>query len=85
MYSKYNRNDLESKKQSLEEMKKQMGINKEYRENNHQNELIDLVNSFRASDDLAVKEEIAEKIVALRGELPLDIQMELNSLKAPKR
>ena len=81
----FKRKELESEKESLQNLKEQMGINKQYRENEYENQLANLTNMFRMSDDLSVKEDIANQIIALRGELPLDIKMELESLRAPKR
>ena len=62
-----------------------MGISREYKENNYENQLANLTNMFRMSNDLSVKEDIANQIVALRGELPLDIRMELDSFKSSMR
>ena len=81
----FKRKELESEKESLQNLKEQMGINKQYRENEYENQLANLTNMFRMSDDLSVKEDIANQIIALRGELPLDIKMELDSLKSSMR
>ncbi len=81
----FKRKELESEKESLQSLKEQMGINKQYRENEYENQLANLTNMFRMSDDLNVKEDIANQIIALRGELPLDIKMELDSLKSSMR
>ncbi len=81
----FKRKELEKEKESLQNLKEQMGINREYKENNYENQLVNLINMFRMSEDLAVKEDIANQIVALRGELPLDIKMELDSLKSSMR
>ena len=77
----FERKKLEKEKKSLQSIKEQMGINinKEYKENNYENQLANLTTMFRMSNDLSVKEDIANQIVALRGELPLDIRMELDS------
>ena len=83
----FERKKLEKEKKSLQSIKEQMGINinKEYKENNYENQLANLTNMFRMSNDLSVKEDIANQIVALRGELPLDIRMELDSFKSSMR
>ena len=81
----FKRKELESEKESLQSLKEQMGINKQYKENEYENQLVNLINEFRMSDDLSVKEDIANQIIALRGELPLDIKMELDSLKSSMR
>ena len=81
----FKRNELEKEKESLQSLKEQMGINKQYKENEYENQLVNLINEFRMSEDLSAKEDIANQIVALRGELPLDIKMELDSLKNSMR
>ncbi len=83
----FERKKLEKEKKSLQSIKEQMGINinKEYKENNYENQLANLTTMFRMSNDLSVKEDIANQIVALRGELPLDIRMELDSFKNSMR
>ena len=83
----FERKELEKEKKSLQSIKEQMGINinKEYKENNYENQLANLTTMFRMSNDLSVKEDIANQIVALRGELPLDIRMELDSFKSSMR
>ena len=81
----FERKELEKEKKSLQSIKEQMGISREYKENNYENQLANLTNMFRMSNDLSVKEDIANQIVALRGELPLDIRMELDSFKNSMR
>lgn len=81
----FERKELEKEKKSLQSIKEQMGISREYKENNYENQLANLTNMFRMSNDLSVKEDIANQIVALRGELPLDIRMELDSFKSSMR
>ena len=81
----FERKKLEKEKKSLQSIKEQMGISREYKENNYENQLANLTNMFRMSNDLSVKEDIANQIVALRGELPLDIRMELDSFKSSMR
>ena len=85
MKSMFERKELEKEKKSLQSIKEQMGISREYKENNYENQLANLTNMFRMSNDLSVKEDIANQIVALRGELPLDIRMELDSFKSSMR
>ena len=81
----FERKELENEKKSLQSIKEQMGISREYKENNYENQLANLTNMFRMSDDLSIKEDIANQIVALRGELPLDIKMELDNFKSSMR
>ncbi len=81
----FDRKKLEIERDKLQKQKEEMGINRDYRESEYKNELLNLINSFEMSDDLSVKEDIAEQIIALRGDLPLDIKMELESLRNPKR
>lgn len=77
--------DLENKKKILQATKEQMGVNHGYTESNYQNKMMELMKIFRESDDIEVKEDIANQIIALRGELPTEIQMELNSLKGHRK
>ena len=81
----FKRKELEKEKESLQSLKEQMGISKQYKENEYENQLVNLINEFRMSEDLSVKEDIANQIINLRGELPLDIKMELDSLKSSMR
>ena len=80
-----NRKELKEQRDRLQKRKEEMGINHNYKESEYKNELVNLINMFQASNDLEAKEDIANQIIALRGELPLDIKMELESLRAPKR
>ena len=81
----FNRKDLENRKKVLEATKEQMGINHQYKESKYQNKMVELINRFRMAETLEEKENIADEMVELRGNIPTEIQMELNSLRSPKR
>ncbi len=81
------RKALMEKKEALKATKEQMGVFVGYKEPSVQeSQFKTLINNFHMADNLEEKLSIASEIEALKGELPIDLQMEIDMLRnGPKR